>query len=144
MRACMHTCMHVRAPIRGYILDHVSNCYWSVPIPKKTSKYFKIPIYFQDSMVYSVLNTREQGVPSTQGGLEMDSKYFFAKLEKEIKKDWNDYGTTEQDFFFNLFDSQIRLWQAAGYKEDDAVKCFKNEFPEVIEYYMDEYFRVNY
>lgn len=96
-----------------------------------------------DPMVYTV-TTGNKGFPSTQGGLEMDSKYFFTKLEKEIKKDWNDCGTTEQNFFFDLFESQIRLWQAAGYKEDDAVKCFKNEFPEVIKYYMDEYFRVNY
>lgn len=73
----------------------------------------------------------------------MDSKYFFTKLEKEIKQDWDDCGTAERDFFFALFDSQIRLWRAAGYKKDDAVKCFKNEFPEVIEYYMEEYFKNN-
>lgn len=74
----------------------------------------------------------------------MDSKYFFTKLEKEIKQDWNDCGTAEQDFFFDLFDSQIRLWQAAGYNKDDAAERFKNEFPETIKYYMEEYFRINY
>ena len=95
-------------------------------------------------MVYSVLNTRDKEFLSTQGGFKMDSKYFFMKLEKEIKHDWNDYGTAEQDFFFDLFDSQIRLWEAAGYKKDDAAECFKNEFPEMIEYYIDEYFRINY
>lgn len=74
----------------------------------------------------------------------MNSKYFFTKLEKEIEQDWDDCGTAERDFFFDLFDSQIRLWQAAGCKKDDAVECFKDEFPELIKYYMDEYFRINY
>ena len=72
----------------------------------------------------------------------MDSKHFFTKLEKEIKQDWDDCGTAEQDFFFDLFDSQIRLWQAAGYKKDDAVKQFKSEFLETVEYYMEEYIRL--
>lgn len=74
----------------------------------------------------------------------MSYKNFFNSLEDDIKRDWNDCGNTEREFFFALFDSQIRLWEAAGYKNDDAVECFKNEFPEVIEYYMDEYFRINY
>lgn len=72
----------------------------------------------------------------------MDSKYFFTKLEKEIKQDWDDCGTAEQDFFFALFDSQIRLWQAAGYKRDDAIDHFKSEFLETVKYYMDEYIRL--
>ena len=70
----------------------------------------------------------------------MDSKYFFTKLEKEIEQDWEDCGTVERDFFFDLFDSRIRLWQAAGCNKDDAVDCFASEFPEMVKYYMEEYF----
>lgn len=72
----------------------------------------------------------------------MNSKLFFTKLEEEIKQDWDDCGTAEQDFFFALFDSQIRLWQAAGYKKDDAVDQFKSEFLETVKYYMEEYIRL--
>ena len=72
----------------------------------------------------------------------MNSKHFFTKLEKEIKQDWDDCGTAERDFFFALFDSQIRLWQAAGYKKDDAVNQFKSEFLETVQYYMEKYIRL--
>ena len=71
----------------------------------------------------------------------MDSKYFFTKLEKEIEQDWEDCGTAERDFFFALFDSQIRLWQAAGLEKDDAVDSFESVFLETVKYYMEEYLK---
>lgn len=74
----------------------------------------------------------------------MDYKYFFTKLEKEIKQDWDDGETAEQDFFFALFDSQIRLWQAAGYTKDDAINHFKSEFLETVQYYMEDYIRLEF
>lgn len=73
----------------------------------------------------------------------MEFKHFFKELENNIQREWDDCGNTERAFFFALFDSQIRLWKAAGYKKDDAVKSFKNEFPEMVQYYMEEYFKNN-
>lgn len=73
----------------------------------------------------------------------MDSKYFFTKLEKNIENDWDDCGNTEREFFFELFQSQIRLWEKAGYSKKDAVNSFKSEFPEMVQYYMEEFFKNN-
>lgn len=144
MRACTHTCMHVRAPVRVYILDHVSKLLLASTNSKKKLQNSSKKLFTSKIPWFIVFSTQgNKGFPRTQGGLEMDSKYFFAKLEKEIEKDWNDCGTTEQSFFFDLFESQIRLWEAAGYKKDDAVECFKNEFPEMVQYYMEEFFKNN-
>ena len=56
--ACMSARLHVRTYVKRLLAGTNS---------KKTSKFFKIPIYFPDSIVYSVTNTREQGVPENPG-----------------------------------------------------------------------------
>ena len=73
----------------------------------------------------------------------MEFKNFFKKLETNMENGWDDCGNTERDFFFALFDSQIRLWRKAGYSKEDAIESFKNEFPEMVQYYMEEFFKNN-
>ena len=73
----------------------------------------------------------------------MEFKNFFKKLEDNIENDWDDCGSTEREFFFELFKSQIRLWGKAGYSKEDPIESFKNEFPEMVQCYMEEFFKNN-
>lgn len=71
----------------------------------------------------------------------MDFKSFFNELNKNIQNDWDDCDYTERDFFFSLFDSQIKLWETAGYTKQDSIEHFSSEFLEMVKYYMEEYLK---
>ena len=108
--ACVHTYVHAYVPL------HVSaywimcqNSYWLVPITK-TSKFFKFPIYFPDSMVYSVLNTRETRCFQEPREVKMLSKNqvsnlitFYYEHVDETKKHGSDDELDMFEYYFNSF-----------------------------------------